>query len=59
MAGVSREVIVMVGSDKIGRKILNLELPWKEVDVLVTDSQVDPESVAVIESHGVKVIQVS
>lgn len=59
MADVSREVIVMVESEKIGRKIPNLELPWKEIDVLVTDDQVKAESVAIIESHNVKVIQVS
>ena len=28
MAEVAREVIVMVESDKIGRRIPNLELPW-------------------------------
>ncbi|WP_104399969.1 DeoR/GlpR family DNA-binding transcription regulator [Vibrio penaeicida] len=59
MADVSREVIVMVESEKVGRKIPNLELPWKEIDVLVTDDQVKAESVAIIESHNVKVIQVS
>ncbi len=37
MAEVSREVIVMVESEKIGRKIPNLELAWDVIDVLVTN----------------------
>ena len=37
MAEVSREVIVMVESEKIGRKIPNLELPWSGIHTLVTD----------------------
>ena len=38
MAEVAREVVVLAESDKLGRKIHNLELPWSMVDVLVTDS---------------------
>src|SRR5690606_15185307 len=37
MAEVSREVIVMAESEKIGRKIHNLELPWSVINFLVTD----------------------
>ncbi len=56
MAEVSREVIVMVESDKIGRKIPNLELAWESIDILITDSQLDAASLASIESNGVTVI---
>ena len=37
MADVSREVIVMVESEKIGRKIPNIELSWQKIDILITD----------------------
>ncbi|MCA2016014.1 DeoR family transcriptional regulator [Vibrio tritonius] len=57
MAEVSREVIVMVESDKFGRKIPNLELPWNIVDVLVTDEGLPDEFVKKIESHQVRVIR--
>ena len=57
MAEVSREVIVMVESDKFGRKIPNLELPWSIVDVLVTDAGLPDEFVKKIESHQVRVIR--
>lgn len=38
MAEVSREVVVMVESQKIGRKMPNLELTWQQIDVLITDT---------------------
>ena len=56
MAEVSREVIVMIESEKVGRKIPNLELAWDQIDVLVTDAELQPEHRAKIEQHGVKVI---
>lgn len=56
MAEVSREVIVMIESEKIGRRIPNLELAWQQVDVLVTDSELQAEDKLQIEQHGVKVI---
>jgi len=37
MAEVSREVIVMIESDKINRKIPNLEIPWQQIHTLITD----------------------
>jgi len=55
MADVSREVIVMLESDKIGRRIPNLELPWSQVSCVVTDNRLPKEAVATIEAHGVKV----
>lgn len=56
MAEVAREVIVMAESDKLGRKIFNLELPWSAVHVLVTDDQLSAADKRAIENQGVKVI---
>ncbi|MBN3491247.1 MULTISPECIES: DeoR/GlpR family DNA-binding transcription regulator [Vibrio] len=56
MAEVSREVIVMVESEKIGRKIPNLELAWTSIDILITNKDLNPEFKQQIESHDVKVI---
>ncbi|KJY83553.1 XRE family transcriptional regulator [Vibrio galatheae] len=56
MAEVSREVIVMVESEKIGRKIPNLELAWDAIDILITNKDLKPEYRQNIESHGVKVL---
>ena len=56
MADVAREVIVMVESDKIGRKIPNLELPWSSVHTLITDDRLDVETRASISARGVNVI---
>lgn len=58
MAEVAREVIVMLESDKLGRKIHNLELPWSMVKVLITDEGLAPEDAIKIEQQGVKVIRV-
>ncbi len=57
MAEVSREVVVMVESEKIGRKIPNLELAWDSIDVLVTDSGLTAQHLEQIESYGVRVIR--
>lgn len=56
MAEVSREVIVMVDSDKFGRRIPNLELPWKQISVLVTDDRLANSDVEQITKQGVQVI---
>lgn len=56
MAEVAREVVVMVESEKIGRKIHNLELPWTMIKILVTDDQLPDTAKQQIELHGVKVI---
>ncbi|NRF29228.1 DeoR/GlpR family DNA-binding transcription regulator [Vibrio coralliilyticus] len=56
MAEVSREVIVMVESEKIGRKIPNLELAWSSIDILITNKDLNPEFKQQVESHDVKVI---
>lgn len=56
MAEVAREVNVMVESDKIGRRIPNLELPWDKVTRLITDERLNNEARQQIESQGVQVI---
>lgn len=56
MAEVAREVIVLAESHKLGRKIPNLELPWANIDVLITDTGMDDEARAQIEQQGVQVI---
>ncbi|QFU25063.1 DeoR family transcriptional regulator [Shewanella eurypsychrophilus] len=56
MAEVSREVIVMLESDKIGRRIPNLELPWGEISVIVTDDNLPDEAAEKISEQGVRVI---
>lgn len=56
MAEVSREVIVLIESQKIGRKMPNLELKWQQIDKLITDDQLDLDVKMQIESLGVEVI---
>lgn len=56
MADVSREVIVMAESQKIGRKMPNLELPWAQIDMLITDSGISQEDLQTIEAKGVRVL---
>ncbi len=56
MAEVAREVIVMAESEKLGRKMHNLELPWSIVDRLITDEGISPEQQHRIEQYGVQVL---
>ncbi|ELR63118.1 Transcriptional regulator [Photobacterium marinum] len=56
MAEVSREVVVMVESSKVGRKIPNLELPWSNIHTLITDDGLSGEAKQQIEQYGVQVI---
>ena len=56
MAEVSREVVVMVESQKIGRKMPNLELTWQQIDVLITDTGLSEQDKQVILARGVEVI---
>lgn len=57
MADVAREVVVLAESSKVGRRIPNLELPWGQVDILVTDSGLQEEAQRKLESQGVRVIR--
>jgi DeoR/GlpR family transcriptional regulator of sugar metabolism len=56
MAKVSNQVIVMAESEKLQRKIPNVELPWSAISVLVTDDQIPADVKQQIEQHGVDVI---
>tara|TARA_B110000238_G_C16059874_1_gene409961 strand:+ start:244 stop:1005 length:762 start_codon:yes stop_codon:yes gene_type:complete len=56
MAEVSREVIVMVESDKVGRKIPNLELPWQKIHTLITDNGLSAEITNQLINQGVNLI---
>lgn len=56
MAEVSREVVVMVESQKIGRKMPNLELTWQQIDVLITDTGLSEQDKQAILAHGIEVI---
>jgi len=46
----------MVDSDKFGRRIPNLELPWQKISVLVTDDKLPADDVEKIKNQGVQVI---
>lgn len=59
MAEVSREVIVMVESDKVGRRIPNLELPWKVIHTLITDERLDSHAREQITARGVRLLCVA
>ena len=56
MAEVSREVIVLIESQKIGRKMPNVELDWSAIDKVITDNQISYETKVLIEQNGVEVI---
>ena len=56
MAEVSREVIVLIESQKIGRKMPNVELDWTKIDKVITDKQISFEAKVAIEKNGVAVI---
>jgi len=56
MAQVSREVIVLIESQKFGRKMPNLELEWSAIHKLITDAEITAEVKTAIEMHGIEVI---
>ena len=56
MAEVAREVIVMVESDKVGRQIPNLELPWGSVNTLITDERLPAAAREQIQARGINLI---
>ena len=59
MAEVAREVVVMVESDKIGRKIPNLELPWSSIHTLITDDRLDEQAAEQLQTRGINLIRAS
>lgn len=56
MAEVSKQVIVMAESEKLERKIPNVELPWSQISILVTDDGLDEDAKQKIEKRGVTVM---
>ncbi|MGB1199702.1 MAG: DeoR/GlpR family DNA-binding transcription regulator [Thalassotalea sp.] len=56
MAAVSREVIVMIESDKFNRKIPNLEIPWAQVHTLITDDDLPVEIKQKLIAQGVNLV---
>ncbi|TRY33170.1 DeoR/GlpR family DNA-binding transcription regulator [Aliiglaciecola sp. M165] len=56
MAEVTKQVIVLAESEKLERKIPNVELPWSQISVLVTDDGIDNDAKQQIEQHGVTVL---
>lgn len=56
MAEVSREVVVMAESHKLGRRIPNLELGWSSVSTLITDDALPSAARDQIRAHGVEVL---
>lgn len=56
MAEVSREVIVLIESQKIGRKMPNVELQWSQINKLITDEHLDPQVQQQLEQQGIEVI---
>jgi DeoR/GlpR family transcriptional regulator of sugar metabolism len=56
MAAVSREVIVMIESEKFNRKIPNLEIPWSQVHTLITDDDLSLEIKEKLIAQGVNLV---
>lgn len=56
MAEVASEVIVMVESAKIMKKIPNLELTWQQIDTVITDDGLPEEVRTALSAQGVKLI---
>lgn len=56
MAEVAREVIVMVESEKINRKIPNLEIAWQKVHTLITDDGLSKDMQNKLTNQGVNLI---
>ncbi|OYD22705.1 DeoR/GlpR family DNA-binding transcription regulator [Oceanimonas baumannii] len=56
MAEVAREVVVMVESDKLGRKIPNQELPWSSIHTLVTDNGISESDQQQLVKKGITLV---
>jgi DeoR/GlpR family transcriptional regulator of sugar metabolism len=56
MAEVSKQVIVLAESEKLERKIPNVELSWSQISILVTDDGFDKDARRQIEKQGVTVM---
>lgn len=56
MAEVSREVIVMVESEKVNRKIPNLEISWPQIHTLITDDDLSLDIRDKLIAQGINLI---
>ena len=56
MIRISRQVVAVTDSSKLLRRNLSVIAPIDEVDLLITDTNADPECVAVIRARGVSVL---
>lgn len=56
MADVSREVIVLVESDKFNRKIPNVEIPMNQIHTVITDDDLSIEKRKQLIDQGVNLI---
>lgn len=56
MAEVARDVIVMVESTKITKKIPNLELSWQQISTVITDDGLSEAMREALTEQGVKLI---
>ena len=56
MADVSREVIVMIESEKINRKIPNVEIPWQHIHTLISDDNLPLETRNQLIKQGINLI---
>ncbi|MBO1271762.1 DeoR family transcriptional regulator [Shewanella sp. 4t3-1-2LB] len=58
MAEVSQQVVVMLESDKLQRRIPNLELPWEQISTVITDDRLSSQAADIIRGHGIEVLLV-
>jgi DeoR family fructose operon transcriptional repressor len=56
MIRAGRKVVVLADSSKLGREHLVRFATPADVDVLVTDAEADPASVAQLEDAGIEVV---
>ncbi len=56
MAKVAKEVIVMIESEKIGRRIPNLELEWANINTLITDDGISQETIKQLQANNINVL---
>lgn len=56
MADISYEVVILIESHKIGRRMRRLELPWTKIHTVITDQNIALEDVEKLLHLGVSVI---
>lgn len=56
MAQVAREVIVLAESNKLGRKMPNLELPWQRIHTLISDTGLPQAAREQLQAQGIRLL---